>query len=128
MRPVKKRYPRYRRATVGKWLLLGKLPVSASCFVCDRKLKGEHLVYVNTVTGKKIVVGTECVKKFEMEYSNPGKPRPKCPRCGKPMKLEKYWYCFYCIFIFNGFYFPFSFSKPVYNFYPMFCANKKKFI
>ena len=63
---------KYRRGTVGQWILLGKMYTrKANCYVCGKPMAGEQLVYSSTVTKEVIVVGSECVKRFEASYSNP---------------------------------------------------------
>jgi len=40
--------------------------------MCGRELRGEQLIYSNIKTGKRIVIGSECVKEFE-RMANPTK-------------------------------------------------------
>ncbi len=64
------RHPKYRKATVGPWILLGKLYTRrANCYVCGKELAGEQLVYSNRK--ESIVIGAESVKKFETLVKNP---------------------------------------------------------
>ena len=70
--------PKYRRGTVGQWILLGKLYTRrANCHVCGKPLAGEQLVYSNKYSKETIVVGPECAEKFEKSYSNPGERKIK---------------------------------------------------
>lgn len=61
-----KHYPKYRKATIGDWILLGKIPVKPGsvCYVCGADRKGEQLVYYNIKTKEYAVVGRECVGVF----------------------------------------------------------------
>ena len=60
------RRKKFRRATVGNWILLGKLSTKVvECSMCGRKLWGEQLIYSNIKTGKRAVICQRCVGEFE---------------------------------------------------------------
>ena len=67
------RRKKFRRATVGDWILLGKLRTYKTyCSICDRPLSGGQLMYVNRKTGERAVVCQKCVGGFE-RVGNPAK-------------------------------------------------------
>ena len=75
--------PKYRRASIGSWIILGKVPTlpGRTCYVCDREVKGQALLYFNMNRSERVLIHPVCARTFELAQGNPVK---YCLECGKP--------------------------------------------
>ncbi len=67
-----KRTAKYRKGHVGSWVLLGKIYTKrANCYLCNKEIRGEQLIYTHLMTKEKIAICQLCVRKFEHMNNNP---------------------------------------------------------
>lgn len=73
-----RRYAKFRKGHVGNWVLLGKIWTKhANCYICNKELRGEQLIYTHLQTKENIAVCQYCVREFESYPTTNTKVNPR---------------------------------------------------
>ena len=67
-------------------------PLTVKCRLCYKPFTGEDIAEAYN----KVAEHWKKEHGYIPRLANPKGVRPRCPKCGKSMRLEKYWLCPYC--------------------------------